>query len=73
METYLYGNSHIAQYDTSGAQYFLGDALGSVRQLMHANGELLLAQSYEPYGDVLASVGEGTSSYGYAAEMTRPG
>ena len=33
-ETYLYGNGRIAQYD-SEAQYFLGDALGSVRQLVN--------------------------------------
>jgi RHS repeat-associated protein len=68
-DTYLYSAGRIAQYDTSGAQYFLGDALGSVRQLVDANGELLLAQCYEPYGAVLASAGEGTSSYGFAAEM----
>jgi RHS repeat-associated protein len=67
--TYLYGDGRIAQYDTSGAQYFLGDALGSVRQLVDANGEVQLAQSYEPYGAVLASIGDGTSSYAFAAEM----
>jgi YD repeat-containing protein len=50
-DTYLYGNGRIAQYDASGAQYFLGDApstglragLGSVRQLVDANGDVLLA------------------------------
>jgi YD repeat-containing protein len=68
-DTYLYGNGRIAQYDTSGAQYFLGDALGSVRQLVDVNGDVLLAQSYEPYGAVLASAGDGISSYGFAAEM----
>jgi YD repeat-containing protein len=30
-KSYLYGNWRIAQQDTSGAQYFLGDVLGSVR------------------------------------------
>ena len=68
-DTYLYGDGRIAQSDTSGAQYFLGDALGSVRQLVDAGGEVLLAQSYQPYGEVLASVGEGESNYGFAAEM----
>jgi hypothetical protein len=68
-DTYLYGNGRIAQSGAPGAQYFLGDALGSVRQLVDANGEVLLAQSYEPYGAVLESAGEGTSSYGFAAEM----
>jgi RHS repeat-associated protein len=68
-DTYLYGNSRIAQYGASGAQYFLGDVLGSVRQLVDTDGEVLLAQSYEPYGEVLASAGEGTGSYGFAVEM----
>jgi hypothetical protein len=30
--TYLYGVSRIAQYSASSPQYFLSDALGSVRQ-----------------------------------------
>ena len=59
----------IAQYDAAGGQYFLGDALGSVRQIVDASGEVLLAQSYEPYGEVLASAGEGNSSYGFTGEM----
>jgi hypothetical protein len=32
--TYLYGAARIAQYDASGAEYFLADALGSVRQMV---------------------------------------
>jgi YD repeat-containing protein len=67
-DTYLYGNGRIAQSDASGAQYFLGDALGSVRQLVDANGELLLAQSYQPYGELITSVGEGESSYGFTSD-----
>jgi hypothetical protein len=47
--------------------------LGSLRQLVDANEGVLLAKSYEPYGEVLDSAGDGTSSYGFAAEMrTRP-
>jgi RHS repeat-associated protein len=68
-DAYLYGDGRIAQYSEAGPEYFLGDALGSVRQLVDANGELLLAQSYEPYGAVLESAGKGTSSYGFTAEM----
>ncbi len=29
--SYLYGNGRFAQYGASGAEYFLGNALGSVR------------------------------------------
>ena len=67
--TYLYSNGRIAQYDATSPQYFLGDALGSVRQVVDANGEVLLARSYEPYGEVLASAGDGDSSYGFTGEM----
>ena len=71
--TYLYGNGRLAQYNATGAQYFLSDALGSMRQLVDSSGEVLLARSYEPYGEVLASAGEGTSSYGFTNEYTRQG
>ena len=67
--TYQYGNGRIAQYNAAGPQYFLADALGSVRQLVDASGEVLLARSFEPYGEVLGSAGEGISSYGFTGEM----
>ena len=67
--TYLYGVERIAQESTNGVQYFLTDALGSVRQMVDLSGEVLLARSYEPYGEVLASAGEGESSYGFTGEM----
>jgi RHS repeat-associated protein len=68
--TYLYGNGRIAQYGASGGEYFLGDALGSVRQLVNDNGEVLLTQSYQPYGELLASIGNGESVYGFTGEAT---
>ena len=67
--TYLYGVGRIAQESTNGVQYFLGDALGSVRQLVDTNGSVILAKDYEPYGEVLNSAGEGASSYGFTGEM----
>jgi RHS repeat-associated protein len=51
-------------------QYFLGDALGSVRQLTDTDGELILAKDYEPYGEMLSSAGGGAASYGYTGEWT---
>jgi RHS repeat-associated protein len=68
--TYLYGNGRLAQDDSENMGYFLGDALGSVRQLTDADGLVTLPQSYEAYGDVLTSDGTGTSIYGFAAEQT---
>ena len=41
-----------------------------MRQLTNENAEVVLAQTYEPYGEVLSSAGEGESSYAYAGEWT---
>ncbi|MBI1801352.1 MAG: RHS repeat-associated core domain-containing protein, partial [Chloroflexi bacterium] len=67
--TYLYGNGRIAQQSTTGTDYFLGDALGSVRQLADASGAVTLAKSYQPYGSVMSSAGSGTSIYGWTGEQ----
>ena len=67
--TYLYGSGRVAQYDATGVQYFLGDALGSVRQIVNTSGEVLLARSYEPYGDPLSSQGEGSSIFQFTGEV----
>jgi len=67
---YLYGAERIAQQGASGKEYFLGDALGSVRQLVDAEGLVTLAKEYEPYGEVLSSAGTGVTSYGFTSEWT---
>jgi hypothetical protein len=66
--TYLYGTGRIAQYDASAAEYFLTDALGSVRQLADSTGAVGMARVYEPFGDTLDGIGSATSSYGFAGE-----
>ena len=65
--TYLYGNGRIAQ-TSSTTEYFLGDALGSVRQLADSAGAVTLTQSYAPYGEAVSSVGSGTSVYQFTGE-----
>ena len=47
---YLYGAGRIAQLDmdTLDTEYFLGDALGSVRQLTDQTGAVTFAQTYDP-------------------------
>ena len=66
--TYLYGNGRIAQAGST-TEYFLGDALGSVRQLTDLASVVTLTQSYAPYGETVSSVGGGTSAYQYTGEM----
>jgi RHS repeat-associated protein len=68
--TYLYGVGRIAQDGPTSTEYFLTDALGSVRQLADADGQVSLAQSYQPYGETLSSSGEGATSYGFVGEWT---
>ena len=58
----------LAQYGGTW-EYLLADALGSVRQIVDANGNVTLAESYEPYGSVLSSNGTASSIFGYAGEQ----
>jgi RHS repeat-associated protein len=71
--TYLYGTARIAQYDASGAEFFLADGLGSVRQLADSMGVMGMAEVYEPFGEVLNSSGAGATNYGFANEHTSQG
>ncbi len=74
--TYLYGLGRLGEegaplkrdVPTAGWVYHLPDALGSVRQLADANGDVTLARSYTPYGEVLDSDGTGSTAYGYTGE-----
>jgi len=63
-KNYIYGNGRIAQ-----AEYFLGDALGSVRQLTNASGAITYTKAYDPYGVVTSTSGASQSAYGYTGEQ----
>jgi RHS repeat-associated protein len=70
--TYTYGLGRLSQQSGSTAEYFLGDALGSVRQLTDQYGELAYAQSYDPYGavrDTTQLIPDTSSAYGYTGEQ----
>jgi RHS repeat-associated protein len=64
---YLYGT--IGKEQPGGWQYYLGDALGSVRQLADASVNVTLTRSYEPFGDPLSSAGTGTTIYNFTGEQ----
>jgi len=70
-DTYLYGLSRIGE-ESIAWDYFLGDALGSVRQLTEGTGVVSLAQTFEPYGEIWASYGNGSSSYSFSGEAIDP-
>jgi len=69
--TYLYGLGRIAQVNTS-TEYFMGDALGSVRQLTDQSGQITYASSYDSYGVVTSTGGASGSTYGYTGEQQDP-
>jgi hypothetical protein len=74
---YLYGVGRISQVNTTTLitdivplrDYFLTDALGSVRQLTDSQGEVTRVNAYEPYGSVSQSAGNGTSPVAYTGEQ----
>jgi RHS repeat-associated protein len=68
--TYLYGLGRLAQENDSRTDYFLPDALGSVRQLTTQDGNIGLTQSFDPFGEPFSGMRPDTSNYGYAGEWT---
>jgi len=68
--SYYYGLGRISQQQGSISEYFLNDALGSVRQIANSNGTLVYRQNFDPFGNLIGSEGDGGSSYGYAGEWT---
>jgi RHS repeat-associated protein len=67
--TYTYGLGRIAQTGST-TEYFLGDALGSVRQMTDQSGAITYARAYDPYGVVTQAGGTSQSAYGYTGEMS---
>jgi YD repeat-containing protein len=58
---YTYGLGRISQQQSGSTdEYFLGDALGSVRQLTADNGNIMLTKIYDPYGVVTHISGNST-------------
>jgi RHS repeat-associated protein len=67
-KTYLYGNKRIVQVNGTSREYFLGDGIGSVRQLIDQTDKFTLIQSYDPFGTPIYSQGNGSTSYQYIGE-----
>jgi len=67
--TYTYGIGRISQQNGFTTEYFLGDALGSVRQMTDVTGAITFTQAYDPYGAATVSDGTGQSAYGFTGEQ----
>jgi RHS repeat-associated protein len=68
--TYLYGMGYIGQETGGEMTIALADRLGSVRQLITDGQNQALLQSFDPFGNPMASLGEGKSGFGYTGEQT---
>jgi YD repeat-containing protein len=69
-KAYIYGNGRIAQAAGTSTEYFLGDALGSVRQMTQGSGAITYAKAYDPYAIVTATSGSSSMPYGFTGEFT---
>jgi RHS repeat-associated protein len=67
---YLHGLDLVAQSDGETVEYFAYDGLGSVRQVVDGMGDVVLAQSFDPYGNPYVYAGEGSTSLGFTGEQT---
>ena len=53
--TYAYGLARLWQArGESSTEWFLGDALGSVRQMVDGDGDVVLRRDYAPFGQVVS-------------------
>ncbi|MDP1624667.1 MAG: RHS repeat-associated core domain-containing protein [bacterium] len=68
MTDYLYSNGSIAQVNST-AEYFLGDALGSARQMTNASVGITYARGYDPYGVVTYTTGASHTEFGFTGEQ----
>jgi len=58
----------LAQHGSGAWAYALPDHLGSVRQLSNAGGQVTLAQSFDPFGNLFETSGAATSAFAYTGE-----
>jgi RHS repeat-associated protein len=58
----------LAQQESGAWVYVLPDHLGSVRQLVGSEGQVDLAQSFDPFGVPFEASGSGGSDFGYTGE-----
>ena len=69
--SYIYGLERLAQQANTGEyEYFLPDRLGSVRQVAGESGFPSISQKFDPFGNLIATEGMGSSRYGFAGDST---
>jgi YD repeat-containing protein len=70
---YAYGYNRISQIGDDTTGYFLDDILGSVRQVVDPDGEIVLGREYSPYGETISSTGDFDTDFGYTPKKIGAG
>jgi len=65
--TYVYGHARLRAL---GGPWYVGDALGSVRQTLDDAGEVLATTSYDPWGTPQGTL---SAPFGFTGELHHPG
>lgn len=65
----LYGLFGVGEYQDNDWLYYQGDASLSVRQMTDEYSQIVLAQTYAPYGNLLRLTGEGDAIFGFAGSQ----
>lgn len=68
-QTYLYGLERLSQSSAQVTQYFLTDAIGSVRQLVDQRGMITRVESYQPYGEAEVAYDYAETQYGFTGDI----
>jgi RHS repeat-associated protein len=58
----------MAESSMGEIRYLLSDGLGSIRQAVDENAELIAYHEYDPYGNPISNLQSPTSPYGYTGE-----
>ena len=67
--SYVYGLDLISQERESEQSFYLVDGLGSTRVLTDGNGEITNSYTYDAFGELIESVGDGENDYLFAGEQ----
>jgi RHS repeat-associated protein len=70
--SYIYGLGRIAEQQSTTNEYYLNDALGSVRQIASDNSGIGLIRNYDPFGKTAQTIGTVQTDFGYTGEFTDP-
>jgi RHS repeat-associated protein len=67
--TYLYGNTVVAQISNTQTDYYLPDVLNPVRQLTSPTSKVQPSQCFTTFDEVKEKYGDAEDTFGYAGQM----